>query len=204
MTVFRSLVPREVRGRGAVARCEGAPVSERVFERASHQARSFAHWCTGGPMTWRCRTMRGCTSERASLRASEPFRHGLSLIGAPEVRGRGAVARCEGAPVSERVFERASHSGTVFRSLVPREVRGRGAVARCEGAPVSERSERAIQDGLSLIGAPRGPRTWRCRTMRGCTSERAKRANHSRRSFAHWCPERSEDVALSHDARVHQ
>ena len=43
-TVFPSLVHPLCLGR--VASTDGAPVSERVFERANHQARSSRHWCT--------------------------------------------------------------------------------------------------------------------------------------------------------------
>ena len=82
-------------------------VSERVFERANHQARSSAHWCTSA--TGRIRRMTsGCTSERASLRASEPSG---TVLGSWVHRRRppNSSHQVRVRRVSERVFERANH-----------------------------------------------------------------------------------------------
>ena len=92
-----------------------------------------------------------------------------------------------GSPtVSERVFERANHSA---RSFAHGRVLGGRLLGVTADGEVPNMSER-LSEGASLRASE--------------AIKRVERANNSARSFAHWCPAKSEDVVTSHDDRVHQ
>ena len=117
----------------------------------------------------------GPAVKRASLRASEPSSTVFgSLVRRPG--DRSASHHVSGAPMSERVFERANHRARVFGSLVHRPASRAIVAPGVSGAPMSERVfERANHRASSSARRRTAVRVGHGASRQGAPMRRAKR-----------------------------
>ena len=134
---------------------------------------------------------RRCTSERASLRASEPSSTVFgSLVHQRRLR---LVVWIDGAPVSERVFERANHqAGSSGRwCTAPAPASARRMDRRCASDRVAERRGAgcrhvAVRQAARVVGRrPRAPRRVRGARRRRVAHDRCRVRRHGVRRTGH-------------------